>query len=495
MKNVQGPKRKLSMTNPQFDFQKESTWKEDGKSQQVRGSSYVQYYPFKPIDEQPNVVDFHLKDQQNCWAFGPNTCFKIKGQFQGMTPAKGSDPEIPWAPLDASECDKVIVAPNWLDTMIAKIDFFVGNPCVEFSKQPKYMAGFINSWKYNYMDKLQKKKLCPQDASPGNGVPSKSGSAGWSMEEGSEWRKYGPKIFVSTKEITIDWIPLDLPPFFQGTNYLEETPRVCPIDTIYDIIFRIRFHEKLDSIFKNKPGNDKKYRFIFTDMYFVAETLNVLQSIKKSLLDKGELRYPGVTRLENLIVISAHSTTHKAILPNVFFPEGMFIFAVPKDVYDGKYTYSQNTDGNVFLQHNISQVNFKYGNQTFFLDSPNIGTINDDIIDRKIYTDYLTAGSAPFGLNVDPNKIKWDDVKNGFQNTPYPHVYINMCNYADKSRIIPMLSDGSMLKNRFDLEVTLTFNGQGSPKDAIFICCLYYTDCNMIYKQGRLSSPYVYTTT
>ncbi len=89
MKNVQGPKRKLSMTNPQFDFQKESSWREDGKSQQGRGSSYIQYYPFKPTDEQLTAVDSHLKDQQICWAFGPKTRFKIKGQFQGMTPSKG----------------------------------------------------------------------------------------------------------------------------------------------------------------------------------------------------------------------------------------------------------------------------------------------------------------------------------------------------------------------------------------------------------------------
>ncbi len=46
------------------------------------------------------------------------------------------------------------------------------------------------------MDKIQKKKLCLGDASPGFGVPSKVG--GWDMNEPtSEWRTgYGPKIFV-----------------------------------------------------------------------------------------------------------------------------------------------------------------------------------------------------------------------------------------------------------------------------------------------------------
>ncbi len=38
------------------------------------------------------------------------------------------------------------------------------------------------------MEKIQKKKLCPDDVSPAFGVPSKVGG---------EWRTdYGPKIFV-----------------------------------------------------------------------------------------------------------------------------------------------------------------------------------------------------------------------------------------------------------------------------------------------------------
>jgi hypothetical protein len=38
------------------------------------------------------------------------------------------------------------------------------------------------------------------------------------------------------------------------------------------------------------------------------------------------------------------------------FPDGMFIFAVPKGVVDGNYKYSSNIDGNVFAKQNIQEV-------------------------------------------------------------------------------------------------------------------------------------------
>jgi hypothetical protein len=49
------------------------------------------------------------------------------------------------------------------------------------------------------MDKEQKQKLCPEENSPGFGVPSKVN--GWDMNEPtSEWRKdYGPKNLLRKK--------------------------------------------------------------------------------------------------------------------------------------------------------------------------------------------------------------------------------------------------------------------------------------------------------
>jgi hypothetical protein len=85
---------------------------------------------------------------------------------------------------------------------------------------------FLNALEYNYMDKNQKKKLCPNDISLGFGVPSKVG--GWDMDEPtSEWRtKYGPKIFCGDF-IQFSYV-LNIPPFFKVTIILKKHQTFCP---------------------------------------------------------------------------------------------------------------------------------------------------------------------------------------------------------------------------------------------------------------------------
>jgi len=46
----------------------------------------------------------------------------------------------------------------------------------------------------------------------------------------------------------------------------------------------------------------------------------------------------------------------KAKVQGVLFPEGMFIYVVPKAVVDGNYKYSSSVNGNVFAKHNIQEV-------------------------------------------------------------------------------------------------------------------------------------------
>jgi hypothetical protein len=144
----------------------------------------------------------------------------------------------------------------------------------------------------------------------------------------------------------------------------------------------------------------------------------------------------------------------------------MFIFAVPKGVLKGKYTYDQNLDGNVFSKHNLRKVHFTFGGHSFFLDSIDVGDFCNDIIEKKLFYDYLT--SPPFGMTMDQNKITQENIVSGGKNTPYPHVYINFCNYGNKSRILPVVDDGSILQNKRDLEVVLTFDEKGAPNNIVF---------------------------
>ncbi len=86
------------------------------------------------------------------------------------------------------------------------------------------------------MDKIQKIKLCPDDASPGFGVPSKVG--GWDMNKPtSEWKtRYGPKIFCGPT-IKFDFVPMNVPHMFQGNNYLEETQKSWPMPILDKLLF------------------------------------------------------------------------------------------------------------------------------------------------------------------------------------------------------------------------------------------------------------------
>lgn len=484
-------KRKASVLDEQFEFPPIPNWRQGQKQKQL-GSDLIRHEPKEPIAAQPLQVDFEFKDHDEIWAFGPNTRFHVSGIFESR-----AENATAWTPCGVAddELKKVVVAPNFLEMMIKSVDFFHGNVKINSSDEGRCVAPFLNAWKYNYMSEDQKKMLLPQDVNPGFGVPSKKGDAGWSMAANSEWvTNYGPKIFTG-KNIMFDYIPLDLPPFFQGSNYMEEPQKILPMPNIEKLTLRVVFNDHLDYIFKIKNGNAKKYRFAFKEFYLVAEHMKLSKGFQASILNKrSQLAYPGVARIMRTENIPASNTNHKAKIQSVPLPEGIFIFALHKNVLSGTYNYGDNTDGNVFMPHNIKEMNLMYGEKQFFLNSPHIGMITDDTIELKLYYDYLTA--PPFGMKMDPKKILIPLIKNGCKETAYPHVFMNLCNYGDKTRIVPFLDDGSILNKNHDLDLTFTFEDEGAPANTTFIIYLYYTDHNLTLetkKKGEsfFTSPYI----
>ncbi len=136
----------------------------------------------------------------------------------------------------------------------------------------------------------------------------------------------------------------------------------------------------------------------------MVEKLKLNPFLQNTLLtQKGVFPYCGVTRISQIDNVSHQSMSYKAKIQGVKFPESMFIFAVPKGVVDGNYKYSSNIDGNVFAEHNIKEVQFTFGRYTFFLDTISFGKIQDDIIEKKLFYDYLV--SPPFVMTMDPDKI------------------------------------------------------------------------------------------
>ena len=100
-------------------------------------------------------------------------------------------------------------------------------------------------------------------------------------------------------------------------------------------------------------------------------------------------------------------------------------------------------------------------------------------------------GESNVHLNVGRNKkSNWDS------DTPYPHVYINFCNYGNKSRIQPVTYRMD-LKDERELEVNLIFGPEGSTWDVTYIIYYFYTDNNLLLNLPKqtsnvfFSSPYI----
>lgn len=486
-------KIKISSSEKQFEFPEvKNVWQDKGKTQKILGTEYFTVDSVSPITGRPKQVEFELRDNEEVWGMGPNTRFKVRGQFQCMLPAKDGQPATDWTPCGKADLDKVVVAPNWFDACLKQIEMFHGNSKMNSSNEVRYVGAYLNAWKYNYMNKEQKKLLCPQACSPGYGVPNKLN--GWTFDEGSEWvTDYGLKVFTGAT-IQFDYIPLDMAPFFQNSNYLENEQKILPMPLLDKITVRFLFHDDLSSIFFIKPDNPKRYRFYFQEISLVVEKLKLSIPTKNAILNKrGKLDYVGVTRILKTENINATDLIHKAKIQGMLLPEGMFIFALPKKVLNGSFTY-QGSKGNVFSPHNIKQIEFKYGELNFFITRPNIGMFQEDVIESKLFNDYMTA--APFGLNMDPDKVLMESIDDGWSKTPYPHFFINFCNYGDKTRIVPFLNDGSMLKNENDMELNFTFDDGGAPADVTFILYYYYTDNNLTLdtshkNQSFFKSPYL----
>ena len=369
---------------------------------------------------------------------------------------------------------------------------FHGYSKINTSTDMRYVWSFINAFKYNFMTDEQKKLLCPQDCSNGYSVPSKKNS--WTTAADSDWVKnYGPKVFTG-KNINFDYIPMDFPPFFQHSNYLEKEQKILPMPLLDKLTIRFIFNDDLTTIFNVKAGVTKKYRFFFNSIKLVVEKLKLSIAAKSAILDKGrKFNYPGVTRILKQETITPTDLTHRAKIQGMLLPEGLMVFAVSKKLTNGTFNW-QGSNMDVFRSHNIKSLDIKYGNLQFFMHRPNLGQVKESVIESKLYFDYLNA--APFGLEMDPNKITLDSLDEGWTSTPFPHVYINFCNYGDKSRIVPYLNNGSMLKHENDMEINFEFEGTGAVEDVTYIIAYFYTDNNLTLdtthkNQSFFKSPYL----
>ena len=485
-------KKNLKRPHPYFDYEFgfddskiARPW--DFKNQKVFAKNYKVMYPSTPITKDMKYIEFDFKDTEYVWSFGPNTRFMITGRFECMTPAHGDTPATEWTGVTSDDVDKVIVSPNFLDVMIRSFKIFRNSTEIKSSCEEDFIAPYLNMWKYNYMDKDKKKRLCMEPACSGNGVPSKKN--GWSFNEGSEWRTdYGPKIFLGEKPITFDWVPLDVPPFFQGDNYIDDFHREWPMPRLDRYRIQIIFHDHLDSIFQKKDGNNKMYRFVFSEFKLYVEYYRLNPLFQKQYLNsQEEIEYPGVTRLEKCLKIPENTPVFRYEFNPIPMPEGIFIFALNKNILNGTYKYVNNSEGTVFEKHNIDEIKINYDHQPLFVESPHAGQICLDQIETKIKNDYLY--SPPFGMKMDIDKITPDSVSDGGVNTAFPHIFVNLCVNRDKMRIIPLDRDHTVFNEDRTFELTINFKKGGATSDVVYVVYFYYTDVNLILDPKSTFGP------
>jgi len=283
---------------------------------------------------------------------------------------------------------------------------------------------------------------------------------------------------------------------FQNSSYFVngQEQNVFPMPLMDVLTIRIAFHDHLDYIFKRKvvtPVNTKLYRFKFEEICLVTEQMKLQKGFEKTLLKQHKiLNFRGVTKMGKSETVVAGSSSYKSVFQTIPMPQGIFIYCVHKDVNGATWSWNKSTDSNVFLKHNIATLKIAYANQEFFVKDPNIGNIDDDSVRAKALLDYLE--NPPFGVEVNTSKVTLANLMGA--NTPYPHVYLNLCNYGDRSRIIPYSNpDGSILVKDADLNIELLFNSDGAATDVSYIIILFWDDINLSFdtKTRIFSSPHL----
>lgn len=470
-------KKTLKRFYPEFESEEVFDWQSEGIRQPMMTKSFCKLEAVQKITENPVQLDFLLNDLENIWMFNENTYFQIVGQFQYRTKPANKDWE-PWVGIEPADSINFTIEPNWISGIIKGFETYHGYNKINTSEELGLVGGYLDTWKYAYMSEDQKQKLCSEPCHPGNGVPVNKND--WTCGADTAWQKYSKSILLgATGKVKFSLRPLDKFPFTQGTNYLENT-KALPMPLLNQITFRVIFHDHPEYIFKKIAGNEREYRFVFEEFSLCYEKIKLSDTFKKFYENKNEIDYPGVTRLMRQEVIPATNTTYISTIQEIPFPEGVFIFMVPKELLAGTYKYQSNTDGNVFLQHNIQNIKFTYGRKPFFTATPDIGMINNDQIEYKLMTDYWNY--PPFGMKMNKKFINSTFVADGCKETPYPHVYLNFCLNKQKERYIPLYDKGEILakdtrnKKYENLELTFTFLPVGAPADATMIIYLFYTD-------------------
>jgi len=466
-----------------FSFQDSPSWRKP--DQHLLGSDFVVVEPKTKWDNFPTQVKFDLESNRS-FLFGPMTKFNLTGSFEKKETEAGL-----WSSLVAGDEENVMLAPNWLEMLTKEVAVFHGDYKICTSNEAQHISPHLNTFLLANMEKLPKSLLCPQPESPGYCVPTKN--TAWNFDS-QEWKEYGKLIF-SQESINFDYTFLHVFPFYQNAEHLVNgnLPYAIPLPALGKLEVVITFKDDQDCIFKSKTANDGvKYRFCLRKLQLCIEEARLSSAYEKSLYSsKRVLPYHGVTKIMQAEHISPSSLYHSITFPKIPAPEGLFIFALPKDVIGGTWKFDSVTDGKIFKPLNIHELSVAYNNDSYAHKEPNMGMVENNFMEIKSFIDHLTK--PPFGMPLDPEKISLALLKSGGVNSIYPHIYINLCNFADQSRLVPVNQDASVLSKEANFDISVKFGTGGATDGVMYFFYLFYTDVNLMLdmKTKSFQSPYL----
>jgi hypothetical protein len=469
----------------EFDFETGPTWM--NAKNDFHSSDFFYIDPINKLDDPIKGVEFEIVNDRWLLVGGPSCAIAVTGYFAYATQA---EPNL-WVPCGPEEAENVMVCPNWLGQLIKEETIFHGNNVVKMHSEAPNVAPFLDTYLMSRMNRDDKKFYSPEDVHPANGVPTLLGAEGWAHGANTEWTKYGKKIFNGVL-CTFHYKPLHNFLFYQGCNEFIDglTSNALPMAAIGKLQYKITFHE-MDRIFNIKavvPANTKKYAFKFSSIQLVLSVARLSANFDRQLSSKKmRLPYKGVTRMMIAENIPFEATTHRCRFQNIYMPEGLFIFAVNKNVVNNTWRYDQDggANGSVFAPHDIKEVHLNFGGQPFYYKAPNFGVLTDHAQKLQTIQDYLL--NPPFGMLQDEKQISLSHLEGNGANTPFPSVYLNLVN-GDKGR--KRTVNAVDLSKRHDLDIYIIFH-DGATKDVTYCLYLFFTDYVLVYANGMFTPFYI----
>ena len=466
-------------------------WRSGGK-QYLNGTDFTTMEPQHNMSDKPLTLKWKLKNHHPL-LFDWNTRFVVEGEFQ----TRNTEADA-WKSCGPMEEDNVMVVPNWWGILVRKMQLSHSKGLVSPHNEPFNVGNHLEQFLYWGMDPLLKKQLCYEDCHPGNAIPNKKGdwsSVGAPIAAVSSWQKYAKCIFVEGP-IKFHWTPLFFFPFFQGSNHLYDQkgpPRCLPTPFIEgDLRVTIELADNFDIIFKKIEGVNRQYRFHLEKVDLICEEARLNPLIETKLFQSRQktLSYLGVTKHVRAETIKSNAWTFQSRFENIFMPEGVMIYALPESVVRGTFKFSDWNDSDTFfLKNNIESVDFSYGEKLLSHSEHHLGTVDNEIVDLKRVMQYEKLG-GPFGLKFSPERITRENIKNGWADTDFPHVFVNLCPSGSDTRILPLSGEYFSNKKK-NFIISLKFNGEGAVPNATYVVSLFYTGTNMQLdlKENKFVNP------